>query len=1006
MVGARAGRHPVLVFVHGESYEWGTGNAYDGSVLAAHARLVVVTLNYRLGILGFLRPGVRKKTLGNFGLLDIVAALQWVQENIEAFHGDPGNVTLMGHGTGAACVNLLMTSPIAHGLFQRGILMSGSALAPWAMAHDPVTVTLDVTRALGCPLEDGGEDTAACLRSRSLDDLLSVRVQGTRHTTTFGPIVDEIVIMSEPRRNLEIYGDLFARHHLLQGVVAAESYHLFSARQLQFGLQERQREQMIGSFLQNNYPLRPKEIFAVPTTHVYLLRASFPAPPHFFPFSITIHNQNATPSFSPSPPKGSSPTSHLYHKNPSSTIRSTPSTTPTPILNAISTNLQHFKLPHPRPPHPTLIALSSLPPAVMVEYTDWNEPGSDTGGGMREKAMDIFSDALYVAPQVRLADLHSAVQLQSYFYVFTHQSREGLYPDAYGCIHGQELPYVFGAPLVGGLGPFHSNFTATEILLSELVMTYWSNFIHSGILCIKRDPKRGKPGLEKAGVCKNLNDSAFRDTVGLARIPARIARGLHELPVGLGLRPNVRSRYRADKVAVWNVLLPELLRMGVDTAAVGSFYPSQEPPVGWPRSTTRPPYWVTGQHPVAQDRVDDTPQGNRSVSTLAAGFRVGGNGIALSIVLVVGLSMLCLNLCIFAGIYYQRDQLRQKALLLKRHYVLKTETDLEAERELDKILELDKRKKRKKHPVKETRIDECLQTSDPESPDESPVDPAPTTPRKTPTGAHRSPPPDEREEPPPPPGPPPDKPPRQAETQAQIENQVYATVHPRRSRKARSEAPADRYATISGISTPGDKVHVSSSTLTLRVTDQGIVKAKPKAESIQAKSVPNILQQPGDPSRPDATDPKLKPFPNVVQQPRRPGTSTLDHPKPKILPRQEELPDYHRPPSLQAGPRSVTDPTPPPLMFRLQKSSSASAATPRRDHGILKDHSKYDSADIPKSVRLPKQKRKSTPVRLPQLPSTESSDTINSSQSSFNVLAPANKFFRKKLPKTTENVPS
>ncbi|KAL1449452.1 hypothetical protein WDU94_001956, partial [Cyamophila willieti] len=108
-------RHSVLVIIHGESYSFGSGNIYDGFVLASYANMIVVTFNFRLGILGFpgfLRPGVGTSTVTNFGIMDQVAALQWIKDNIEYFGGDPSSVTLMGHGTGAASINFLMLSPL------------------------------------------------------------------------------------------------------------------------------------------------------------------------------------------------------------------------------------------------------------------------------------------------------------------------------------------------------------------------------------------------------------------------------------------------------------------------------------------------------------------------------------------------------------------------------------------------------------------------------------------------------------------------------------------------------------------------------------------------------------------------------------------------------------------------------------------------------------------------------------------------------------------------------
>jgi para-nitrobenzyl esterase len=118
---------PVLVWIHGGGYKYGAGSdaIYDGSRFA-HAGVVTVTLNYRLNLLGFLYVGDRPGS-GNFGLLDQIAALEWVQENIAAFGGDPGRVTVAGQSAGAFSIGHLLAMPAARGLFQRGILQSGAA---------------------------------------------------------------------------------------------------------------------------------------------------------------------------------------------------------------------------------------------------------------------------------------------------------------------------------------------------------------------------------------------------------------------------------------------------------------------------------------------------------------------------------------------------------------------------------------------------------------------------------------------------------------------------------------------------------------------------------------------------------------------------------------------------------------------------------------------------------------------------------------------------------------
>ncbi|KAM7541555.1 hypothetical protein Aperf_G00000035184 [Anoplocephala perfoliata] len=129
---------PVLIFVHGDSYEHGSGNGYDFSLFSSLAGAVVVTLNYRLGLLGFLSDRSASSTRGNFALFDLQAAIQWVHSNIHRFGGDPEQVTLMGHSHGAALVHLFATSMLSIGPnyygIKRLILFDGSAEAPWATA--------------------------------------------------------------------------------------------------------------------------------------------------------------------------------------------------------------------------------------------------------------------------------------------------------------------------------------------------------------------------------------------------------------------------------------------------------------------------------------------------------------------------------------------------------------------------------------------------------------------------------------------------------------------------------------------------------------------------------------------------------------------------------------------------------------------------------------------------------------------------------------------------------
>jgi para-nitrobenzyl esterase len=162
---------PVLVWIHGGGLVQDGGRNYDGTKLAATGT-VVVTINYRLGALGFLahpalasRPG---GSAGNYGLMDQQAALRWVQRNIAQFGGDPRNVTIAGQSAGGLSVLAQLVSPGARGLFQRAIVQSGTfALNQRPLATAEAAGETFATN-VGC-----ADQTAACLRSVPVSDLVS-----------------------------------------------------------------------------------------------------------------------------------------------------------------------------------------------------------------------------------------------------------------------------------------------------------------------------------------------------------------------------------------------------------------------------------------------------------------------------------------------------------------------------------------------------------------------------------------------------------------------------------------------------------------------------------------------------------------------------------------------------------------------------------------------------------------------------------------------------------------
>ncbi len=167
-------KRPVMVWIHGGALTSGAGSLYDGEALAKKG-VVVVTVNYRLGIFGFFaHPELTKESdthsSGNYGLLDQIQALEWVQKNIAAFGGDPKRVTIFGESAGSWSVNYLTATPLAHGLFQRAIGESGGEFAPARKLAD-----LEQAGAkLGQSMNAAG---IAALRAKSSDDLMKAQFQ-------------------------------------------------------------------------------------------------------------------------------------------------------------------------------------------------------------------------------------------------------------------------------------------------------------------------------------------------------------------------------------------------------------------------------------------------------------------------------------------------------------------------------------------------------------------------------------------------------------------------------------------------------------------------------------------------------------------------------------------------------------------------------------------------------------------------------------------------------------
>ena len=192
---------PVMVWIYGGGFNMDSTSQdlITGEVLAQKG-VIVVSIAYRLGALGFLaHPGLSNESeqhvSGNYGILDQVAALEWIQRNIEAFGGDPQNVTIFGQSAGGQSVSILAASPLARGLFHRAICMSGGYFRPASVKKFPeYTQTLEGAEADGLALaRNMGAHTLAELRTADPKEFLDRPLE----QLDYWPVIDGYVITDD-----------------------------------------------------------------------------------------------------------------------------------------------------------------------------------------------------------------------------------------------------------------------------------------------------------------------------------------------------------------------------------------------------------------------------------------------------------------------------------------------------------------------------------------------------------------------------------------------------------------------------------------------------------------------------------------------------------------------------------------------------------------------------------------------------------------------------------------
>uniref|UniRef100_A0A3Q2V0A7 Neuroligin 3a n=1 Tax=Haplochromis burtoni TaxID=8153 RepID=A0A3Q2V0A7_HAPBU len=542
------GAKPVMVYIHGGSYMEGTGNMIDGSVLASYGNVIVITLNYRVGVLGFLSTG-DQAAKGNYGLLDQIQALRWISENIGFFGGDSNRITVFGSGIGASCVSLLTLSHHSEGLFHRAIIQSGSALSSWAVNYQPVKYTRLLAEKVGCNVLDTS-DMVDCLRKKSSRELVEQDIQPARYHVAFGPVIDGDVIPDDPEILME-QGE-FLNYDIMLGVNQGE------------GLR----------FVEN------------------VVDSEDGVSGNDFDFSVSDFVDS------------------LYgYPEGKDTLRET----------------------------------------IKFMYTDWAD--RDNPETRRKTLVALFTDHQWVEPSVVTADLHARYGSPTYFYAFYHHCQSLMKPAWSDAAHGDEVPYVFGIPMIGPTDLFPCNFSKNDVMLSAVVMTYWTNFAKTG------DPNKPVPQDTKF-----IHTKANRfEEVAWSKYNPQDQLYLH-----IGLKPRVRDHYRATKVAFWKHLVPHLYNlhdMFHYTSTTTKVPPpettqntlSTKRPNGknWPFNTKRPPMSP------AYNSEDKDSWGDDEETRPLVVENPRDYSTELSVTIAVGASLLFLNVLAFAALYYRKDKRRQ-----------------------------------------------------------------------------------------------------------------------------------------------------------------------------------------------------------------------------------------------------------------------------------------------------------------------------------------------------------
>ncbi|KAK3095941.1 hypothetical protein FSP39_021115 [Pinctada imbricata] len=531
--------------------------------------------------LGFLSTGDRNAN-GNQALLDLLAVLTWIKDNIASFDGDPNRVTLFGHGHGAALVNFLMLSHVVSAdtdlKFHRAILQSGSAFSSWATSFDPVACAQKLAGNVNCSEHlNKSIDLIQCLKNKTANELVKNAPIPPKYFSCFAPTLDNAAFFSEDsiEKLISRKSGLFSKIKVMFGVTKNEAYAYLKQKELENGISEFRKSQIIRTYVQNVYKYHRQKIFEI---------------------------------------------------------------------------LDH-------------------------QYSEWDRMQDDKT--RRDNIMQLLSDGQYTAPLIEMALQHSRYS-DSYLYSFGYstQSESEEFPKWSSGIHGDELPYIFGAPLVDGVSPFPSKYKKNEKELSAFMMRMWTNFAKSGN---PNYPMKTSPfeGSRYSGIEWPLYEKD------------------RQMYLQIGRRTLSRDHYRGKQIALWTDLIPKINIEGSsqtikpDSAEHNLIDPKNMSTFDEPnRLLTHfrrigPPFKYV--QPINDDIKSSSHISNKNTSTprhwsskittddeygvsstvvnsaleLGSAENVTKNSVPLSITVAIGCTLLFFNILIFAGVYYQRERIKK-----------------------------------------------------------------------------------------------------------------------------------------------------------------------------------------------------------------------------------------------------------------------------------------------------------------------------------------------------------